>query len=405
MMEREQILKKLRATIHINGHITGVAAGGGMTAKYAAMGGTDLILALSAGKFRQMGRSSLASFLCYANSNEVVMDFATRELIPLIQDVPVIFGLNGTDPTNHLYEYLQEIQKLGFAGINNFPSVGMIDGKFREELEERGGGYEREIEAIRLAHFLGLFTVAFVFDGKQARKMAEAGADIVCAHFGLTSGGMLGAKKVLSLKYAAKVAQEIFDACDSVRDDVIKMIYGGPIRTPIDAQYIYENTSCQGYIGGSAFERIPIERAILNTSRAFKSPGSLDQDDIMVKMLTGLGKHYDYVGFVTAYIEEHYGEEIQLNELALVAHVSSSYLSTKFKKEKGISFSEYLVRFRMDKAAQIMSRQKLPMSEIAAMVGYQDYAQFSKMFKKYKGNPPTRYYHLANEGQENNNII
>ncbi|MDO4556191.1 MAG: phosphoenolpyruvate hydrolase family protein [Lachnospiraceae bacterium] len=396
-MDREQILKKLRATIHINGHITGVAAGGGMTAKYAAMGGTDLILALSAGKFRQMGRSSLASFLCYGNSNEVVMDFATKELLPSIKDVPIIFGLNGTDPTIHLYEYLQNLKQLGFAGINNFPSVGMIDGKFREELEERGGGYEREIEAVRLAHFLDLFTVAFVFDGEQARKMAEAGADVICAHFGLTSGGMLGAKKVLTLEYASKAAQEMFDAAGKVREDVIRMVYGGPIRTPIDASYIYEHTSCEGYIGGSSFERIPIERAILNTARAFKTPGSFDPDDIMVKMLTGLGKHYDYVEFVTAYIEDHYGEEIQLNELALVAHVSTSYLSTKFKKEKGISFSEYLVRFRMDKAAEIMGHKKLPMTEIAAMVGYQDYAQFSKMFKKYKGNAPTRYYYMKYE--------
>lgn len=391
-MDREQILKKLRATIHINGHITGVAAGGGMTAKYAAMGGCDLILALSAGKFRQMGKSSLASFLCYGNSNEVVMDFATKEMLPSIQDVPIIFGLNGTDPTIHLYEYLQEIKRLGFAGINNFPSVGMIDGKFREELEERGGGYDREIEAMKLAHFLGLFTIAFVFDEEQAKKMAQAGVDVICAHFGLTSGGMLGAKKVLSLEYAAKVAQDIFDACDAVRDDVIKMVYGGPIRTPLDARYIYEKTSCEGYIGGSSFERIPIERAILNTARAFKSQGSFDPDDIMVRMLTGVGTRYDYVEFVTTYIEEHYSEEIQLNELALVAHVSSSYLSTKFKKEKGISFSEYLIQFRMEKAAEIMRQQKLPMSEIAAMVGYQDYAQFSKMFKKQKGKSPMQYF-------------
>ena len=396
-MGREQILKKLKATIHINGHITGVAAGGGMTAKYAVMGGTDLILALSAGKFRQMGKSSIASFLCYGNSNDVVMDFATKELIPSIKDVPIIFGLNGTDPTIHLYEYLQELKKLGFAGINNFPSVGMIDGKFREELEERGSGFDREVEAIRLAHFLDLFTVAYVFDGEQARKMAEAGADVVCAHFGLTSGGMLGAKKVLSLEYARKVAQEIFDACDEVRDDVIKMVYGGPIRTPVDAAYMYENTACQGYIGGSAFERIPIERAILNTARAFKSQGSFDPDDIMVKMFMGTGKPYNYVEFVTTYIEEHYGEEIQLGELALVAHVSPSYLSTKFKKEKGISFSEYLVRFRINKAAEIMRQQKLPMAEIASMVGYQDYAQFSKMFKKYKGKSPMNYYQLNNE--------
>lgn len=390
-MEREQIMKRLKATIHINGHITGVAAGGGMTSKYAAMGGTDLILALSAGKFRQMGRSSLASFLPYSNSNQVVMDFATREIIPLVKDVPVVFGLQANDPTIHLYEYLQEIKEVGFAGINNFPSVGMIDGTFRQHLEENGMGYEKEVEAIKLAHFLGLFTVAYVFNPEQARKMAEAGADVVCAHFGLTSGGVLGARQALSLEYAKNVADSIFKACDEVREDVIKMAYGGPIRTPIDAAYIYENTDCHGYIGGSAFERIPIERAILNTSKAFKTQGSFDPDDIMVKMLYGKGKHYDYVEFVTTYIEEHFREEIQLNELAMVAHVSPSYLSTKFKKEKGISFSEYLVRFRINKAAEYMEHHNVPMAEIAAMAGYVDYAQFSKMFKKYKGVAPTVY--------------
>ena len=395
-MKREQIIKKLKATIHINGHITGVAAGGGMTGKYAAMGGTDLILALSAGKFRQMGRSSLASFLPYSNSNEVVMDFATKELLPLMKEVPVIFGLQANDPTIHLYEYLQEIKEVGFSGINNFPSVGMIDGTFRQHLEEAGMGYEKEVEAIKLAHFLDLFTVAFVFTPEQAKEMAKAGADVVCAHFGLTSGGVLGAKQALSLEYAKNVADGIFRACDEVRDDVIKMIYGGPIRTPIDAAYIYENTACVGYIGGSAFERIPIERAILNTSKAFKTKGSFDPDDIMVKMISGKGKHYDYVDFVVTYIEEHFAEEIQLNELALVAHVSSSYLSTKFKKEKGISFSEYLVRFRVNKAAEYMEHHKAPMGEIAAMVGYQDYAQFSKMFKKYKGMTPTAYFQKMN---------
>lgn len=395
-MKREQIIKKLKATIHINGHITGVAAGGGMTGKYAAMGGTDLILALSAGKFRQMGRSSLASFLPYSNSNEVVMDFATKELLPLMREVPVIFGLQANDPTIHLYEYLQEIKEVGFSGINNFPSVGMIDGTFRQHLEETGMGYEKEVEAIKLAHFLDLFTVAFVFTPEQAKEMAKAGADVVCAHFGLTSGGVLGAKQALSLEYAKNVADGIFRACDEVRDDVIKMIYGGPIRTPIDAAYIYENTACVGYIGGSAFERIPIERAILNTSKAFKTKGSFDPDDIMVKMISGRGKRYDYVDFVVTYIEEHFAEEIQLNELALVAHVSSSYLSTKFKKEKGISFSEYLVRFRVNKAAEYMEHHKAPMGEIATMVGYQDYAQFSKMFKKYKGMTPTAYFQKMN---------
>lgn len=179
-----------------------------------------------------MGRSSLASFLCYANSNDIVMDFASRELLPLIQNVPVLFGINAGDPSLHFYEYLGEIKRCGFAGINNFPTVGLIDGQFRQALEEDGCTYDREVEAIRLAHFLDLFTVAYVFDEEQAAKMIEAGADVICAHLGLTTGGMLGAKRALSLEKARQRAERVFAVCDAMRPGLIKMIYGGPSRPP-----------------------------------------------------------------------------------------------------------------------------------------------------------------------------
>lgn len=391
MVSRKEILKRLWAQINVNGHIIGTVAGSGMTAKYEVMGGADLLLALSAGRFRIMGRSSFTSYLCYGESNEIVMNMGCNELLPIIQDTPVLFGLFANDPMIHLYDYIQEIRDSGFSGVVNYPTMGLIDGQFGEALQEEGNTYEREVEAIRLAHYFDLFTVAFVVNGEQARQMTEAGADIICAHLGLTKGGFLGAKKYISINDARKISDEIFDACDSVRDDVIKMIYAGPANTPLDMQYMYQNTKCQGYIGGSTFDRIPTERAILNTTRAFKSYGDFDANNPMMRMLDGNWNSGEYVEFVKKYVEEHYMNEIQLRDLAAVAHVSGSYLSVKFKKEVGCSFTEYLVRFRINKAKELFEHRFTSCKEVASMVGYIDYTQFSKIFKKYTGKSPTEY--------------
>ena len=377
MVSRKEILKRLWAQINVNGHIIGTVAGSGMTAKYEVMGGADFLLALSAGRFRIMGRSSFTSYLCYGESNEIVMNMGCNELLPIIQDTPVLFGLFANDPMIHLYDYIQEIRDSGFSGVVNYPTMGLIDGQFGEALQEEGNTYEREVEAIRLAHYFDLFTVAFVVSGEQARQMTEAGADIICAHLGLTKGGFLGAKKYISINDARKISDEIFDACDSVRDDVIKMIYAGPANTPLDMQYMYQNTKCQGYIGGSTFDRIPTERAILNTTRAFKSYGDFDANNPMMRMLDGNWNSGEYVEFVKKYVEEHYMNEIQLRDLAAVAHVSGSYLSVKFKKEVGCSFTEYLVRFRINKAKELFEHRFTSCKEVASMVGYADYTQFS----------------------------
>lgn len=391
MVSRKEILKRLWAQINVNGHIIGTVAGSGMTAKYEVMGGADLLLALSAGRFRIMGRSSFTSYLCYGESNEIVMNMGCNELLPIIQDTPILFGLFANDPMIHLYDYIQEIRTSGFSGVVNYPTMGLIDGQFGEALQEEGNTYEREVEAIRLAHYFDLFTVAFVVNSEQARQMTEAGADIICAHLGLTKGGFLGAKKYISINDARKISDEIFDACDSVRDDVIKMIYAGPANTPLDMQYMYQNTKCQGYIGGSTFDRIPTERAILNTTRAFKSYGDFDANNPMMRMLDGNWNSGEYVEFVKKYVEEHYMNEIQLRDLAAVAHVSGSYLSVKFKKEVGCSFTEYLVRFRINKAKELFEHRFTSCKEVASMVGYTDYTQFSKIFKKYTGKSPTEY--------------
>ncbi|MEG1633699.1 MAG: phosphoenolpyruvate hydrolase family protein [Oscillospiraceae bacterium] len=390
-MLRKDILRDLNKQLSESRHIIGTVAGSGMTARYTAMGGSDLIFALSAGRVRFMGRSSFTSFFCYANSNDMVMDLGMKELLPLIKGLPIIFGLNACDPFINLYDYIRTIKNNGFSGIVNFPTVCLIDGQFREALEEEGNSFDKEVEAISLAHYMDLFTIGFVHDEEQARLMTEAGADIICVHFGFTKGGHMGAKRYLSIENAREMSKQIFEICDAIRPDVIKMVYGGPANTPEDMQYIYNTTLCQGYIGGSTFDRIPTEKAILETTRAFKSTET-PQNSVMNCLSQSQDDKGGNVDFVKSYIAANYMlPDLRLADLALIAHVSSSYLSTKFKQKTGSSFTDYLIKYRMEKAVEIMSESDKSLSEIAADVGYTDYPQFSKMFKKHLGTSPSKY--------------
>lgn len=246
----------------------------------------------------------------------------------------------------------------GFPGINNYPTVGLMGGLFGEALKEEGTCFDTEIEAIRIAHRKGLFTIGFVFEEEQARRMAAAGADMVCAHLGFTKGGVLGAKKVLSLKAAAEMAREIFHACDEGNPDVMKMVYGGPVHTPSDVEYMYDNTGAAGYVGGSSFERIPSEAAITQAASEFKEAGLTEQDKLLRHML-------------------NYMNEISFAELTLVAHISRTHLSYLFKKEVGCTFPEYVTRFRINKAMEFMKQDQLELSEVSVLAGYKDYAHFS----------------------------
>lgn len=398
MQDREKILQKLRIQIRISGHCIGVAAGSGMTARCAVRGGADFILALSAGHFRQIGLGSFSSLLCYANSNELVMTFGTRELLPAVSDTPVIFGLNATDPTINLYEYLKTIKERGFAGVNNFPTVGLIDGAFRNALEQEGVVFEREVEAIRIAHFLGLFTVAFVFDKEQAKAMIEAGADVICVHLGLTVGGQKGAHKAVSLELARIKMDDIMAYCEQLKPGIIQVVYGGPISRPKDMPYFYQNPYCSGYIGGSAFERIPVEKALTETVQAFRSCGKMSELNEYQKLIHR--KNTDDVQFMKDYIEENYSESITLTDAAALLYRSVPYLSTKFKKAVGYSFTEYLVRVRLEKAKEMIRKSNVSLKRISDAVGYSDYAQFSKIFKKYYHESPSDYRHNAVKNQD-----
>ena len=393
MLSREVFLEKLRREIEAENHLIAVASGTGLTAKYAIQGGADFLLALNSGIFRGMGRGSLGGLLPYANSNDMVYEFGIRELIPLVGDFPVVFGLNATDPTRDMAAYLDEIRQSGFIGINNYPTIGLIDGKFREALEENGSAFEHEVEVFRMAHERGMVTVAFVFDENQAGAMLDAGTDILCVHLGLTQGGMLGAAKALSLVASKDRIEAIYALCDQQRPEVIKMLYGGPVKTPVDVQYMYQNTSAHGYIGGSAFDRIPTEKSLMNITKAFKTTDDIDESDLMSKMLNGITKYYDYTGFIKEYVKENYMNEISFLDLAKVCHISRSHLSALFKKEVGCSFPEYLVNFRIHKAAKLLKEENLRVSEVAELVGYQDVAHFSKIFKKYMGVSPKTVKH------------
>lgn len=392
-MKRNEILKKLRRELRLGHHLLGVATGTGMTASYAEQGGADFTLILNSGRFRQMGRSSLAGFLPFANSNQLVFDFAIREIIPLIHKIPVIFGLNGTDPTMDIPQFIQTIKQSGFSGVNNYPSVGLIDGVFREALEAEGNRYDLEVEAIRAAHQADLFTIAFVFNADQVRKMAQAGADVICIHLGLTSGGLLGAQKVLSLEAAIEETKTMLERIPKNRKNVFKMVYGGPVKTLVDIRYLYNHVpELDGYIGGSTFERLPSEEVIVHQTRDFKKSEITSDGSLLAQMLDGIEKHYDYVEFVQKYVEANYSEPIQLAELAQVAHLSPSYLSTLFKEKVGYSFTEYLIRFRLNKAVEWMQQEpKRSLKEIALGINYQDYAQFNKVFKRYMGMSPKEY--------------
>ncbi|MDR0271404.1 phosphoenolpyruvate hydrolase family protein [Paenibacillus sp.] len=389
--QRQRILDRLRGQVRAEEHIIGVAAGAGISAKYAVKGGADLILVLNSGRFRQMGLGSIAGFMPFANNNDMVMEFGSREILSVVGDTPVIFGLCGTDPGLELLFYLNRIQSSGFAGIINYPTLGLIDGQFREALEEEGMSYLQEVEALRLAHELDLFTMSFVFNTEQAGLMLEAGADVICAHLGVTAGGLMGTKKVLSLEKGAEIARQIFAVCDASGKQPIKLVYGGPVHSPIDVQYMYDNTSVMGYVGGSSFERIPTEEAIVETTHRFKLTGQMEQDKLLMDKLAQADEPYDYVAFVKEYIAENYMNNISFTELAERIHISRTHLSALFNKEVGCSFPEYIAKYRIHKAQEVMKHTKLPLSRIAEIVGYPDYVHFSKTFKKYTGMTPQAY--------------
>lgn len=274
-ISRSESLARLRAQIAAGRPLLGAGAGTGISAKFAEQGGVDLIIIYNSGRYRMAGRGSMAGVLAYGDANAIVTDMA-REVLPVVRDTPVLAGVNGTDPFRLMPVFLRELKAMGFDGVQNFPTIGLFDGRIRAYCEETGFSYGLEIDMIREAHSLDMLTCPYVFDEDEARAMTEAGADVLVPHMGTTVSGTIGAKTSMSLEEAARRVQEIRDAAVKIRPDILVLCHGGPIAEPQDAQYIFDHTEgIAGFFGASSIERLSVEPAIEAQTRAFKdlSPG------------------------------------------------------------------------------------------------------------------------------------
>ena len=270
-MTGDEARARLRATLDAGGVIIGAGAGTGLSAKCEEAGGVDLIVIYNSGRFRMAGRGSLAGLMPYGDANAIVMEMG-NEVLPVARDTPVLAGVCGTDPFRLMPQFLRQVRDAGFAGVQNFPTVGLIDGIFRANLEETGMGYDLEVEMIREARELGLLTSPYVFDPETARKMADAGADVLVPHMGLTTKGTIGAHTAKTLDQCVEEIQAMRDAAIEVNPDVIVLCHGGPLAEPEDAQYVLDRTEgIVGFYGASSMERLPTEVAMTENMRRFKT--------------------------------------------------------------------------------------------------------------------------------------
>lgn len=268
--KRSQLLDKFRQQIDAKIPIIGGGAGTGLSAKCEEAGGIDLIVIYNSGRYRMAGRGSAAGLLAYGNANEIVKEMA-YEVLPVVKHTPVLAGVNGTDPFVIMPLLLAELKTMGFSGVQNFPTIGLFDGQMRQSFEETGMGFSLEVDMIAEAHKLDLLTTPYVFNPEEARAMTRAGADVIVAHMGVTTGGTIGATSAKSLDDCVSEIDAIAEAARSVRKDVIVLCHGGPISMPDDARYILERTTgCHGFYGASSMERLPAETAIRDQTESFK---------------------------------------------------------------------------------------------------------------------------------------
>ncbi|ADJ16726.1 phosphoenolpyruvate hydrolase family protein [Halalkalicoccus jeotgali] len=269
---RDESLARLEETVSNGEPIIGAGAGTGISAKFAELGGVDLLIIYNSGRYRMNGRGSLAGLLPYGDANEIVVEMG-HEVIPVVEDTPVLAGVNGTDPFRQMDVFIEDLQRRGFSGVQNFPTVGLIDedSQFRQNIEETGMGYDKEVDMIQEAAEQDMLTCPYVFTEEQAREMAEAGADVIVSHMGLTTSGDIGAATALDLETAAERVQAHHDAATDVNDDVLVICHGGPIAWPDDAEYVLNNTTgVVGFFGASSIERLPTEEAIEKQAHEFK---------------------------------------------------------------------------------------------------------------------------------------
>jgi predicted TIM-barrel enzyme len=269
--ERSALMDKFRSMVSRGEPIVGAGAGTGLSAKCEEAGGIDLIVIYNSGRYRMAGRGSLAGLMPYGDANQIVMEMAA-EVLPVVKHTPVLAGVNGTDPFRRMEVFLDDVKAAGFSGVQNFPTVGLIDGVFRANLEETGMSYGLEVDMIAKARAKDMLTTPYVFNADEAAAMAKAGADIIVCHMGLTTGGVIGATTALKLTDCPALVDAWAEAALRVRYDVIVLVHGGPVAEPADAEYVLKSTkNCHGFYGASSMERLPVEVALTEQTRRFKS--------------------------------------------------------------------------------------------------------------------------------------
>ena len=268
---RTEVVERLRNTMSKGQPIIAAGAGTGISAKFIERGGADLVIVYNSGRFRMAGHGSTAGMMAYGDANAGAMELGESEVLPVVEEIPVICGVHATDPRRRMWHWLGKVKDMGFSGINNFPTHTIIDGKFRQILEETGMSVKKEFETVALARKMDMFTIVYVGSPEESKQMAEAGADVIIAHVGTTVGGSIGVTNAtMSLPEAAKITQGIIDAAKSVRKDLIFLSHGGPINTPEDAAFINEHTDTDGFVGASSLERMAVEQSLTDLTQRFK---------------------------------------------------------------------------------------------------------------------------------------
>jgi len=268
---RKEVVDRLRAQLKKGAPIIAAGAGTGISAKFIEKGGADLIIIYNSGRFRMAGRGSTCGLMAYGDANAIAMEIGEHEVLPVVEEIPVICGVHASDPRRRMWHWLLQVKEMGFSGVNNFPTHCIVDGHFRQVLEETGMSVKHEFEMVRLARKMDLFSVVYVATPEEAQAMAESGADAIIAHVGTTIGGSIGVKKaVVSMDETVRRCQSIIDGAKKVRKDIIFLSHGGPIATPDDAAYINERTDCVGFVGASSLERLAVEDSLTELTQRFK---------------------------------------------------------------------------------------------------------------------------------------
>ncbi|MFT6880046.1 MAG: putative TIM-barrel enzyme [Arcticibacterium sp.] len=269
---REEVKSRLKKTLADKKAIIGAGAGSGISAKFIEKGGADFLIIYNSGRFRMSGHGSTAGLMGYGDANAVAMEIGEFEVLPVVEEIPVFCGVHGSDPRRRMWHFLQQVKAMGFSGVNNFPTHSIVDGNFRDILEETGMGFSKEVEMVRLASKMDLYTCVYVATPEEAVQMAEVGADAIIAHVGTTVGGSIGVvSAAVNMDFAIKRTQEIIEAGKKVNKDIIFLAHGGPINTPDDVKVILEHTDAQGFVGASSLERMGIEKSLTELTQQFKS--------------------------------------------------------------------------------------------------------------------------------------